>query len=85
MASAAAPPTVLVVEDEETLLYTLAHNLKREGYSVLTASRGDDGLRLARERQPERSQSRQAGPTGVERTAPDFAPLPARRLGSAAP
>jgi DNA-binding response OmpR family regulator len=53
MASAAAAPTVLVVEDEETLLYTLAHNLKREGYSVLTASRGDDGLRLARERQPD--------------------------------
>ncbi|MEX0782439.1 MAG: response regulator transcription factor [Dehalococcoidia bacterium] len=53
MASAAAASTVLVVEDEETLLYTLAHNLKREGYSVLTASRGDDGLKLAREKQPD--------------------------------
>ena len=38
MAGAAAAPMVLVVEDEETLLFTLAHNLKREGYSVLTAA-----------------------------------------------
>ncbi|MCL6643454.1 MAG: response regulator transcription factor [Dehalococcoidia bacterium] len=44
---------VLVVEDEESLLFTLAHNLKREGYQVLTAARGDDGLRLAREKQPD--------------------------------
>jgi DNA-binding response OmpR family regulator len=44
---------VLVVEDEETLLFTLEHNLKREGYAVLTASRGDDALRIAREKQPD--------------------------------
>jgi DNA-binding response OmpR family regulator len=53
MPSAAAGSTVLVVEDEENLLFTLAHNLKREGYSVLTASRGDDGLKIAREKQPD--------------------------------
>ncbi len=47
------PQKVLVVEDEETLLFTLEHNLKREGYRVLTASRGDDGLRLAREQKPD--------------------------------
>ncbi|WP_322818119.1 response regulator transcription factor [Tepidiforma sp.] len=41
------------MEDEESLLFTLAHNLKREGYQVLTAARGDDGLRLAREKQPD--------------------------------
>ena len=46
-------PKVLVVEDEESLLFTRAHNLKREGYQVLTAARGDDGLRLAREKQPD--------------------------------
>ncbi|MFN0094736.1 MAG: response regulator [Dehalococcoidia bacterium] len=45
--------TVLVVEDEENLLFTLAHNLKREGFTVVTASRGDDALRLARERHPD--------------------------------
>lgn len=44
---------VLVVEDEESLLFTLRHNLKREGYTVLTASRGDDGLRLARQEKPD--------------------------------
>ena len=53
MASAPAASKVLVVEDEETLLFTLAHNLRREGYSVLTASRGDDGLKLAREKHPD--------------------------------
>lgn len=51
--STAAPPRVLVVEDEESLLFTLAHSLKREGYTVVTASRGDDGLRLAREQKPD--------------------------------
>jgi DNA-binding response OmpR family regulator len=44
---------VLVVEDEENLLFTLQHNLKREGYKVFTATRGDDGLRLAREHHPD--------------------------------
>lgn len=45
--------TVLVVEDDESLLFTLAHNLKREGYSVITASRGDDGLKAARAQKPD--------------------------------
>lgn len=51
--TAAAQAKVLVVEDEETLLFTLAHNLRREGYAVLTASRGDDALKLAREKLPD--------------------------------
>lgn len=44
---------VLIVEDEDTLLFTLSHNLRREGYDVITANRGDDGLRLAREKHPD--------------------------------
>ena len=52
-ATAHSQPKVLVVEDEETLLFTLKHNLKREGYNVFAASRGDDGLRLAREHRPD--------------------------------
>lgn len=52
-AAVATKSKVLVVEDEETLLFTLAHNLKREGYQVLTASRGDDGLKIARDQQPD--------------------------------
>ena len=51
--AAPAKSKVLVVEDEESLLFTLAHSLKREGYTVLTASRGDDGLKLAREHHPD--------------------------------
>lgn len=53
MTTAAPPARVLVVEDEEALLFTLAHNLRREGYSVLTAARGDDALKLAREKNPD--------------------------------
>ncbi len=52
-AAGAVRPKVLVVEDEEPLLFTLAHSLKREGYNVVTASRGDDGLKLAREQHPD--------------------------------
>lgn len=52
-AATQAKSRVLVVEDEESLLFTLAHNLKKEGYQVLTAARGDDGLKIAREQQPD--------------------------------
>ncbi len=41
--------TVLVVEDDPTLLRTLAYNLGREGYRVLTAADGEAGLALARQ------------------------------------
>lgn len=44
---------ILVVEDEETLLETLAYNLTRQGYEVLTASDGNTALDLAREEQPD--------------------------------
>jgi DNA-binding response OmpR family regulator len=39
--------TVLVVEDDPTLLSTLAFNLNREGYRVLTAGDGERGLATA--------------------------------------
>ena len=41
--------TVLVVEDDPILLSTLAYNLLREGYRVLTAADGETGLALARQ------------------------------------
>jgi DNA-binding response OmpR family regulator len=41
--------TVLVVEDDPTLLTTLAYNLLHEGYRVLTAADGEAGLALARQ------------------------------------
>ncbi len=40
--------TVLVVEDDPTLLSTLTYNLTREGYRVLSAADGESGLALAR-------------------------------------
>ena len=52
-AVAAPPARILVVEDEDSLLFTVAHNLRKEGYQVLTAARGDDALRIAREERPD--------------------------------
>jgi DNA-binding response OmpR family regulator len=52
VAAPASAPTVLVVEDDDALLFTLSHNLRKEGYEVMTASRGDDALRIAREKHP---------------------------------
>ncbi len=44
---------VLVVEDEATLLETLAYNLTRQGYTVLTAADGRVGLDMARAEKPD--------------------------------
>lgn len=44
--------SVLIVEDEQTLRDILEYNLKREGYRVLVAADGNEGVRLAYEEQP---------------------------------
>lgn len=44
--------TVLVVDDEEDILLLCRVNLEFEGYRVVTASSGVDGLRIAREIRP---------------------------------
>jgi two-component system alkaline phosphatase synthesis response regulator PhoP len=44
--------TILIVEDEQDLLNGLALNLRNEGYQVLNASRGDEGLQLALDENP---------------------------------
>ncbi len=41
-------PKILLVEDEETLIETLRYNFEREGYTVLLATDGIQGLELAR-------------------------------------
>ena len=46
--SASESATVLIVEDDPTLLSTLTYNLTREGYRVLTAVDGETGLAVAR-------------------------------------
>ncbi len=49
---AASTTTVLVVEDEPGLARGLTINLKREGYQVITASSGEEGLDLTIQQQP---------------------------------
>jgi len=46
-------PTVLVVEDEPALLALLRYNLESEGYRVLEAKNGEEGLTLVRETKPD--------------------------------
>ncbi|RUL89631.1 winged helix-turn-helix domain-containing protein [Tautonia sociabilis] len=48
-----ATTRILIVEDERHLAETLAMNLRREGYEVLTAWDGQDGLRQAQLRLPD--------------------------------
>lgn len=48
-----APPTVLIVDDEASILEIATRFLEREGFATLTASDGLDALNLARERQPD--------------------------------
>ncbi len=44
---------LLIVEDDPSILYGLKHNLAYEGYEVLTARDGEEGLRLALEHAPD--------------------------------
>jgi DNA-binding response OmpR family regulator len=44
---------ILIVEDETTLRNTLALNLRAEGFEVLAAGDGTEGLKLAREQAPD--------------------------------
>jgi DNA-binding response OmpR family regulator len=53
MTTATAAKTVLLVDDEATLVATLRYNLEREGYRVLTASDGDKALSVARQERPD--------------------------------
>jgi DNA-binding response OmpR family regulator len=44
---------VLIVEDDRSILLGLEKNLRFEGYEVVTASDGEEGLKLAFESQPD--------------------------------
>jgi len=46
-------PTVLLVEDEPAQRELLAYNLEAEGFDVITADNGDDGLILVDENDPD--------------------------------
>lgn len=45
--------TILIVEDDETLVETLAYNFERAGYTIATATDGIAGLDLARSLHPD--------------------------------
>ncbi|HLG10636.1 MAG TPA: response regulator transcription factor [Dehalococcoidia bacterium] len=45
--------TVLVVDDEPTLVATLKYNLEREGYRVVSAGDGEKAISLARSERPD--------------------------------
>ncbi|MFN3704978.1 MAG: response regulator transcription factor [Thermoflexales bacterium] len=44
---------ILIVEDEQILLDLLAQHLQKEGYAVITAQSGEEGLELARSQHPD--------------------------------
>lgn len=44
---------VLIIEDEPTLVETLTYNLTRQGYEVVTANDGNNGLDRARAERPD--------------------------------
>lgn len=44
---------VLVVDDEASIVNIIAYNLKKEGYEVITAENGEDGLELALSENPD--------------------------------
>ncbi|HAD03774.1 MAG: DNA-binding response regulator [Desulfuromonadales bacterium GWC2_61_20] len=44
---------ILAIEDEEDILALVHYNLTRDGYEVLTATSGEDGLALARQNAPQ--------------------------------
>lgn len=45
--------TILIVEDEPTLVSTLRYSLEREGYRVATAENGEQGVDVARAERPD--------------------------------
>ncbi len=46
-------PKILIVDDEPDILDFLRYNLEREGYKVLTASDGENGVSLAEQEKPD--------------------------------
>ena len=46
-------PTILVVDDEKTMVDVIRYSLEKAGYRVITAFDGEEGLRLARAEKPD--------------------------------
>lgn len=48
-----AKQTILVVDDEKDLLDLIEYNLKKEGFDVLKAENGEEGIAVAKEKSPD--------------------------------
>ncbi|MDP2921858.1 MAG: response regulator transcription factor [Candidatus Omnitrophota bacterium] len=48
-----AKEKVLIIEDEKDIVKVLDYNLKKEGFRVLSANNGEDGLDMARKEHPD--------------------------------
>ncbi|MFV1884082.1 MAG: response regulator [Balneola sp.] len=48
-----AKKTILVVDDEKDLLDLIEYNLKKEGFEVLRAENGEQGIAIAKESKPD--------------------------------
>jgi DNA-binding response OmpR family regulator len=48
-----ADPLVLVADDDDDILELIAFRLGRDGYRIVTASNGEQALRIAREQLPD--------------------------------
>ncbi|MBM4144465.1 MAG: response regulator, partial [Lentisphaerae bacterium] len=51
--SARRKSLILVVEDDRALREGLAMNLRSEGYEILTAADGEEGMRMAFDARPD--------------------------------
>ena len=47
------PATILVVDDEVSVLNTLVWQLEAEGYNVVTAPNGNEGLKICKSHKPD--------------------------------
>ncbi len=45
--------TILVVDDEQDLLDLIEYNLRKEGFNVIKAENGEDGIQIAKEMKPD--------------------------------
>lgn len=48
-----AKQTVLIIEDEKNIVELIAYNLEQEGFRILSALKGDEGLEKARRQNPD--------------------------------
>ncbi|MDR3574646.1 MAG: response regulator [Anaerolineaceae bacterium] len=46
-------PLILIIDDDDNLLFGLLAVMRREGYQCISAANGKDGLKLAQERLPD--------------------------------